>query len=242
MLSNYEEMEAKYITTTGSSVNIARTGLWLRQKMDDGRITIIHADNIKMPEWLLSPVTAFFFEADSKMTHRIDSASAELNHGQWIFYNAWVNIVDDNNSKSQPTFYERLVLPTEITSSDIQRRFTSPRTVSFWRLPEYARIMQNTGFESNPLWSYFYGFLAEPFLNMALVFIAAAMALRAPRQQRGWWLVVGTLMIGFSVFFLGDFLSALGISERLPIVVAAFAPATITMLIGLTALLYLEEG
>ena len=41
---------------------------------------------------------------------------------------------------------------------------------------------------------------------------------------------------------MGDFLQALGISERLPIVLAAFAPATISLLMGLTALLYLEDG
>jgi lipopolysaccharide export system permease protein len=79
-------------------------------------------------------------------------------------------------------------------------------------------------------------------LNVALVFLAGALALRAPRMQRGWWLVMGTVCVGFIVFFLGDFLEILGISERLPIMIAAFAPAMISLLMGLTALLYLEDG
>src|SRR5690606_41868332 len=105
-----------------------------------------------------------------------------------------------------------------------------------------AKIIADTGFESNPLWAHFYTLLAEPVLNLSLVFLAGALALRAPRQQRGWWLVIGTVCVGFVVFFLGDFLEALGVSERLPIMVAAFAPATISLLMGLTALLYLEDG
>lgn len=242
MLANYEEQEAKYFSTSGSTVNIGKTGLWLRQSMDDGKLTIIHAQSIKMPDWILSPVTAFFFTPDNLLTHRIDGEKAVLTHDQWIFTNAWVNTAGETSDGQASKFYAELALPTPIKIQDIERRFASPRVVSFWHLAEYARIMESTGFESNPLWAYFYGLLAEPFLNMALVLLAAALALRAPRMQKGWWLVLATLFTGFAVFFLGDFLQVLGISERLPIVVAAFAPATITLLAGMTALLYLEEG
>jgi lipopolysaccharide export system permease protein len=240
MIARYEMMDAQYMSNSASTVNIGKTGLWLRQRMDDGRIAIIHADTVKLPEWVLSPVTAFFFDSENNLTHRIDSREAALKEGEWIFSDAWSNVLQADHST--PHRYGELRLPTAITSRDIQNRFASPQTVSFWNLPDYARIMRDTGFESNPLWARFYSLLAEPVLNVALVFLAGALALRAPRMQRGWWLVMGTVCVGFIVFFLGDFLEILGISERLPIMIAAFAPAMISLLMGLTALLYLEDG
>ncbi len=45
----------------------------------------------------------------------------------------------------------------------------------------------------------------------------------------------GTLCVGFVVFFLGDFLEAFGISEKLPLIVASFRSASISLLMGLTA-------
>lgn len=242
MLGRYEHLESRYLSQNEEVINIAQNGLWLRQKIDKNQIAIIHAANIKLPEWELSPVTAFFFDRNNKQTHRIDSETAKLTDGEWVFYNAWVNAAQQTNELSEPAYYEVLKLPTVIRSQDIMSRFASPSTIPFWRLPDYARIMQSTGFESNPLWARFYTLLAEPFLNTALIIIAAALSLRSPRMQKNWWLVLSTIAVGFIIFFMGDFLEALGISDKLPLMFAAFVPATISLFMGLTALLYLEDG
>jgi lipopolysaccharide export system permease protein len=244
LISRFEQMEAKYLSVSDSTVNIARTGLWLRQKMSNGQIAIIHAQGVKMPEWSFHPVTAFFFDTQNQLTYRIDAEQATIDKGEWIFTKAWSNKITHDLSPDVKTnrYYNILRLPTPISLQDIQSRFASPRTIPFWSLPDYAHIMEETGFESHMLWAHFYNLLAEPILNVALILLAASLSLRAPRLQRGWWLVGMTIGAGFIVFFLGDFLQALGISERLPLSVAAFAPATISLLMGLTALLYLEDG
>lgn len=242
MIANFEHMEAQYLSQSQSIVNVAKTGLWLRQKIDNERVAIIHAQTIKLPSWELSPVTAFFFDANLVQTHRIDSKAARLDEGKWEFFEAWVNPIAKDSTQTNPEYYKTLTLQTIITSQDIMNRFTSPRTIAFWNLPAYARVLSSTGFEANPLWARFYSLLAEPFLNCALIIIAAALALRAPRMQKGWWLVINTIGIGFIIFFLGDFLKALGISDKLPLMVAAFVPAIVSLFMGLTALLYLEDG
>lgn len=243
MINRYEHLEARYFSNGEEVINVVKSGLWLRQKIDENQIAIIHASTIKIPEWQLSPVTAFFFHVKNRVqTHRIDSERAELKNGEWIFHDAWVNPMQEGGESTQPAFYETLKLPTALKGKDIVNRFSSPRTVPFWKLPEYASIMRSTGFESNPLWAQFYSLLAEPFLNTALIIIAAALALRSPRMQRNWYLVLSTMAIGFIIFFIGDFLEALGISEKLPLTMAAFVPATVSLFMGLTALLYLEDG
>lgn len=243
MIAQYEQLETRYLSSAGSStVKIARTGVWLRQKTEDSRVIIIHAATLNMPHWTMQPVTAFFYDSDSNLTHRIDAEKATLKKGQWVFTNAWSNEFKAGDIIAQPVRYPELRLPTTITGRELMGRFSSPRTVPFWNLPQHARVMRSTGFESNPLWAHFYSLLAEPLLNIALVCLAGALALRAPRQQKGWWLVLGTLAVGFVVFFLGDFLEALGISEKLPLPLASFAPAILSLLMGLTALLYLEDG
>lgn len=254
MLSHYEDMEVRYVSYNDNIVNIAKSGLWLRQQINKDDVAIIQASNVQLPEWVLHPVTAYFFNRKNNIqTYRIDAKKARLVNGEWVFSDAWVNHMvpiikaQDNPDTEQgdlpePRFYKTLRFSTPITTQDIISRFISPETIPFWSLPDHARIMHSTGFESNPLWAHFYGLLAEPFLNTALIIIAAALALRAPRMQRNWWLVIGTLSVGFLIFFLGDLLEALGISDKLPLMVAAFVPAIFSLFIGLTALLYLEDG
>jgi lipopolysaccharide export system permease protein len=243
LTAHYEQKEAQYISSENSMVNIAHTGLWLRQEMKNGQTVILHSKTINMPDWSFEPVTAFFFNKNNSLAYRIDAARAELKDKEWVFYQAWSNtMAGQADVQSESTFYQALHLPTEISIQDIQNRFASPDTVSFWNIPDYARMMEQTGFEANPLWANFYKLLAEPMLNIALVLMAASLALRAPRMQRNWWLAGGTVLTGFVVFFMGDFLQALGISDKLPLIVAAFAPAAICLLMGLTTLLYLEDG
>lgn len=241
MLTEFEKKEDLYLSVQKNTVNISQTGLWLRQEIGDDKIAIIHAQNVEMPNWIFKPVTAFFFNNKNQLTYRIDSQSAILNNYEWVFINAWSNQLNKDDPNTG-TYFEKLSMPTKISIQDIKNRFVSPETISFWNMLGYARIMQETGFSSAAILAKFYSLVAEPILNVALILLGAALSLRAPRQQRGWWLVCGTIITGFAVFFMGDFLKALGISERLPLQLAAFIPAIVTLLMGLTALLYLEDG
>lgn len=238
MIARYEEMEARYISfTPETTINLSKNGLWLRQTMPEG-MAIIHAATIKTPEWILSPVTAFFFDKNRDMTFRIDADQAMLANKAWIFENAYSYKVDKNTSEH----FNTLSLPTTLTRQEIESRFNSPGTISFWDLPTYARVMASTGFSSGALWSHYYSLLSEPILNMALILLAAAIALRSPRYLKGWWIVLGTMMTAFLVFFLGDLLEALGISERLPLMLSSFAPSLLSLLAGISFLLYREDG
>jgi lipopolysaccharide export system permease protein len=89
---------------------------------------------------------------------------------------------------------------------------------------------------------HYYALLCEPLLYIALILLAAALALRPPRQMKSWTIVLGSLGVAFLVFFMGDVLHALGISEALPLLAAAAAPTAISMLLGIAAILHLEDG
>jgi lipopolysaccharide export system permease protein len=238
MLGKYEQLQALYISfTPETTLNLSDNGLWLRQTLPEG-MAVIHAKNIKTPEWVLSPVTAFFFDKHRDMTFRIDAEKVKLEDQSWVFSEAHSYNVQQNKSEQ----FNTLRMPTTLTRHEIESRFASPNTISLWRLPAYARVMAATGFSANALWSHYYNLLSEPVLNIALILLAAAIALRAPRYLKGWWMVISTMLVAFLVFFLGDVLEALGISDRLPLSLSAFAPALISLLAGLSCLLYLEDG
>jgi lipopolysaccharide export system permease protein len=49
-------------------------------------------------------------------------------------------------------------------------------------------------------------------------------------------------MIGFLIFFLSSFLQALGTSQQIPVLLAAWSPALVTLFLGLAVILNLEDG
>jgi lipopolysaccharide export system permease protein len=55
-------------------------------------------------------------------------------------------------------------------------------------------------------------------------------------------LVVGGVLVGFFVFFMSSYLQALGASQQIPPILAAWAPSLVCGLLGLSAIMTLEDG
>ena len=75
-----------------------------------------------------------------------------------------------------------------------------------------------------------------------MVLFAAAFSLRQTRRGGTMLMVSGGIATGFSLFVLTDVVLSLGTTEAVPILMAAWSPTGISLLLGITALLYLEDG
>ena len=133
-------------------------------------------------------------------------------------------------------------IPTRLTIENIQDSFASPETMSFWELPEFIRILENAGFSAVKHRLYWHALLASPLLLVAMVLIAATFSLRPTRRGGTLAWAASGLFFGFVLYFVTDIVFALGLSASIPAVLAAWTPATVTMLLGMTSLLHLEDG
>ena len=236
MVSKYDNLESKYLENQGSLVTLSNKGLWLRQDHEDGK-AILHAGSIKMPDWKLQNVMVFFFSKENDFIRRIDAPSSDLESGKWTFNDATINA-----PQKSPEKYDLLSMETDLTVNELENSFRDPKTISFWKLPTYIKVMEETGFNSTSLKIFFHDLLAQPLLFMAMILLAASVSLRPPRLRGTSVLIMSGVGIGFIVFFASSFLQALGGSQQIPIVVAAWFPAIISFLLGLGALMVLEDG
>lgn len=236
MVNKYNQLEAKYLESAGSVVSFSDQGLWLRQNHEEG-MAILHAEKIEMPDWKLQNVQVFFFSPQYDFLRRIDAQSAHLKSGEWQFNQAVINMPD-----AKPAPYDLLTLATDLTVGELEKSFSSPQSIAFWKLPSYIKTMEETGFDTRALHIYFQGLLAEPLLYLAMVILAACVSLRSSRQQGTAVLIMMGVGIGFVVFFSSSFLQALGASGQVPVIVAAWFPAVISFLLGVSALMVLEDG
>jgi lipopolysaccharide export system permease protein len=75
-----------------------------------------------------------------------------------------------------------------------------------------------------------------------MVFIAAPLSLRHARRGGAVYIIAAGVLTGFVLYFMSDLVSALGLSDRIPVVLAAWTPATVASLLGAAFLLHLEDG
>ena len=228
-------------TETGQ-ITLSRTGIWLRQPSDNNGYALIHADSFDEDAWQLGKVTVFSFDADDQFRERIDSPIAFLRDGYWELRDAQVHSRSAGNTPGGSSRFAVKNLATELTAHKIEETFSDPEAVSFWEIPEYVNIMEETGFPATRLHIHFQSLLAKPLFFAALILLAATFSLR-PARFGGVGLLVGLgVLAGFFIFFLESMLHAFGISQKIPVYMAAWTPALITLLIGTAALLHTEDG
>jgi lipopolysaccharide export system permease protein len=238
LLSRYERLQASLIEGRSNSLQVSEAGLWLRQSSDKGQ-AVIHAEHVLQQgqEVELSDVTVFVYEGLDKFIQRIDAKSAELQDGFWQLSEAWVQAPEH-----LPQFEPQLMLETDLTVGKIQDSFAPPETMSFWALPEFIRNLENAGFTALRHRLYWHSLLAAPLLMCAMILIAATFTLRFHRWGGTTFIVAGGVFTGFVLYFFSDLVFALGLSDSIPVTLAAWTPSGVATLLGIAMLLHLEDG
>jgi lipopolysaccharide export system permease protein len=236
LLSRYERLEANYIHNQSSMLAVSKSGLWLRQANDKGQ-SVIHADRVKPGSVSLQQVIIFRYSGEDRFDDRIDAREAQLRPGHWVLFDAWVSHPGDPSE-----FHAEMDLPTDLTVDKIQESFAPPETIAFWNLPEFIDIMQAAGFSAIPHRLQLHRLLALPLLFAAMVLLAATFSLRPQRRGRVGLVILAGMLTGFLLYFLSNFVFAIGLSGTIPVVLAAWTPAGVSLMLGVAMLLHLEDG
>ena len=236
MLLNYEILEAKYIRGKSSLAALANHGIWFRQSSYNSHY-ILHATSISPHSMQIEKVIVFLMQDGDRFVGRIDAPFAKLNNGFWLLENAVVTAPNQS-----PRKYKTKKLPTDLTPANINDSFASPETISFWELPAFIDVLKSMGFSGVRHLLHWHSHLALPVMLAAIVILAATFCLRPIRRGGTAILLVLGIGTGFLLYFLSDVIYALGLSSKLPIILAAWSPALITLFSGIAVLLHLEDG
>ncbi len=238
LASRYERLDTKLMHGHSNAVDISSTGLWLRQNQENAYF-ILHAKSVVQTpsSFTLKGVNLFLFDTPDVYTTRVDGQTATLENGQWIVPNARVESF--NPDKLQVGTFS---VATDLTPDQINNNQSSPSSLSFWAMPRYIADMESTGFSAVKVRLQFDSLLAQPFLLGGIVLVAAAITLGPPRRTNTAMIIGGGTVVAFGLFFLNDVVRALGLDEIIPVSMAAWTPAALTLLIGFAALLFLEDG
>ncbi len=238
LIGKFNQLEGKYLDYENDQIAIFKEGLWLRQNAEpEASYMILHAERISQPDWTLSNLSVLFFDEADGLMRRVDAKSANLEEGRWMFKDVVLHKAD-----FQTIEQDSYSMPTHLTISDVEESFSSPETMSFWQLPGHIQTLEETGFDASRLRVHYHNLLSQPLMFAAMILLAASVSMRPPRFRGAATLFGIGIFIGFFVFFMSSFMQALGASQQIPVIMAAWAPALICFLLGLTVMINLEDG
>ncbi len=236
LYSSYLQQMAKLSENGPRLFNVTDGSLWLLQS-DPESNSFIHAPFGWQSAGELKQSIMFFFDKKEKFVRRIDAATARLEPGHWTLTDSWIT-----GPEQPPRFEATLEIPTELTADRIQESFAPPETISFWDLPGFIAEMDRAGFSSVRHRLVWHRQLVEPLLMFAMVMIGATYSLRLTRRGGTLYLVFAAVLTGLLLHFATTASVAFGRSEAIPVILAAWTPALMVTLLGISLLLHLEDG
>lgn len=237
-LSQFERREALMLKGHQNLLALGNSGIWLRQANAEGQ-AVIRASRILTggSDITLYDISVFRYRGSDEFYQRIDAELATLEDGFWHVQNAQIQ-----EPESPPRIEKTVWLKTGLTLASIQDSFAPPETMSFWSLPGFVTKLEESGFSAVRHRLYLHALLASPLLMCAMVLIAATFTLRHSRRGGATYVIIGGVLTGFILYFFSDIVFALGQSDSIPVVLAAWTPSGVATLLGLAMLLHLEDG
>ena len=237
--TRYEKIEAMSLKNgdNDNMYSLSSSGLWLREyRKNRNERTIIHAEHVSLDTHVMRNVV-MFINKDERFSKRINAKTVELDNNKWLMEDAVV--MSPYHSAKR---FSNLEVNTSIGLDHLKESFSSPKAISFWKLPSFIKNLQKTGFSARNHTLHWHVLLVSPIMLCAMLLIGASFSLHPPRHGKTAFLIVSGIVVGFTIYYLTGLVSALGRSGGIPVMMAAWLPVMISLIIGVIALLHVENG
>ncbi len=233
LLSRHGQLHHTAFNSGGSSGST-----WLRQTSGpDGQVSIMHANLTLDFGHELRGVSIYLFDHEDRFTYRIEADTAKLGDGRWELENVWTLVPG-----RRPAYAERAALVTALSPDQVTGALTQPDFLSFWQLANQIGIAESAGVSSTGFRLQYQSLLARPLLFAAMVVIAACVSLRMFRFGNITRMILGGVIAGFLLYVAIKVTGDLGAAGVIGVTVAAWAPSFLAFLLGVTVLLFTEDG
>lgn len=172
-----------------------------------------------------------------ELTRRIDADEALLMPGYWR-----LTKVREARAGSESIRSEVLLMPSTMDRRSAMEKFVAPGAVAFWDLPATIKSAELAGYSPAAYQLRLQQLSATPVLLAAMTMLAATFCLRLWRLGDLAGLASLGVSLGFAFFFLNQFFGALGLTDVIPVMLAAWAAPLLAFLSAVTLLFYSEDG
>ena len=208
--------------------------IWLEQRSGDQHY-IMMATGMQPGGAVLGGVTVF--QIGGTTGRRIEAEQALLEPGHWVLPVAIFRSPDAPARK-----VENYELPTSSTGAELDLRLSSTEDMTFFELAALLQAGVSDSSIKAAATMRLIKLLAMPLVLTGSLFIAFAFTAGYRRSDKYGRAVLYGIVLGFVVFVITEMADRAGSAGVLDPTFAAIGPAFVAIVIGVTVLLYKEDG
>ena len=211
-------------------------GFWIKQ-ISRKSYLLINAGKINEDLNTLFDVNIFVYGQDQVFKKRISARRAVFSKNKLNLFEVRLT---KNNSELQ--ILNQLSFFIKSNQSNLNVTTIEPENIYILDFPIYLKQMQQYGLNTSKHLLYFFKLICQPFLIISMILLSASLMLRSNERKVEFGIVSLSLVVGFSLYFIGDFIFALGSSQKLPPLLSGFGPTLIGLFAGCYLTSDIDEG
>ena len=224
---NYKVLENKYFGhKVEESVSLSKNGIWIRKKISDGFL-IIKAQSLAKNKDALNNVEIFRFDSNSNFIYKLIANTASLKKNLLNLKNG-KNFDPKIINKSFDNFSIRLNNNFKTFNLSLE----TSNNKNLVELYNYILLMQDLGVNYSYHLIQLLKELLQPILIVSMILICAPLILKSNERKFPLAIICLTILIGFIIYFLIDFMYVLGSIEKLNPFIAGIGPTGICFFVG----------
>ena len=201
-------------------------GFWIKETSGKSEL-IINAKKINEKNKTLYDLNIFVINKNKTIEKRLTAEYGKFSSNSINLYGVTLASRDVRSKKIR-----NYSLPFKFYSDELNITIAKPDTIYILDLPIYIMTMKEYGLNTSKHLLHLYKLICQPFLIIAMILLSASLMLRNSERTIQFGIISISLIVGFSLYFIGDIIFALGSSEKLPALLSGFGPTLIGLFSG----------
>ena len=236
LIKYYEKTKSIYAKDIDHLVTVNKNGLWIKETLKNQE-RIITAS--KPNSYELNNVTIFHLNKNYKLKEKITAKSADISSNNWILKDVMVSSLNKGmfEYKKKDTHQINSIYNYE----KINSLFKNFDTMSFLDLIVDYKALLDNGYNEIFLKQSLHTMLSLPFFLFLMTSIASILTLNTLQRSDNLKFVAIGLIITVLVYYFKDLSLALGLTDRVPLILAIWSPIIALSLFTFIGVLQINE-
>ena len=233
ILKNSYLLEKNKYTEDGKYLAvITENGLWIKDEINN-EINIINANKLE-GEFLVNVVISQF-DKDFKIIRTIQSKKVNITTVNWIVLKPVISKNNTLTNEEQIEFYSNFNL------KKINSLFSNLSSLSLIDLIKLRKSYKSLNYSVTEIDSHFYKVISYPFYLTLMTIFSAIIMFNIGYQKNSIFMIVFGIFISVIIYYINYFFKALGISEKIPLLLSIGLPLILLSIINFISIIRLNE-
>jgi len=235
LVKYYEDIKGSYDLDQSHLASIGANGIWIKEKIGKN-INIINSEALK-GNFLIN-VSIYKFNENNLLVERTEAKQANIRDTTWLIEDGYTIQLQNKNIKND---FENLIFYSTFNREKLNSIYSNLDTISFYKLMTESKKLVTRGYNSKLLKEKKHFYLSLPFFLVLMVLLSGIFTLNSNEKRQNIYYVFLSIITCVVVFYFKNFSTALGATEKIPLVLSVWSPVIILFLFCSVGMIQINE-